>query len=96
MKGTRTGLQSRNITGDFIGPGAILEVTFPNPFDASTYLAWLRVNGLENGPRSDSDDVLRLHPRWGESSPSLRVEAASPAAKLAQGGLQAQNVAPIR
>ena len=49
MKGTRTGLQSRNITGYSIGPGAIFEVTFPNPFDALTYLAWLRLNGLKTG-----------------------------------------------
>jgi hypothetical protein len=42
-----------------------LEVTFPNPFDALTYLAWLRLNGLENVPRSDSDDVPSLAPAVG-------------------------------
>ena len=65
MKGTRTGLQSRNITGVSIGARRDLEVTFPNPFDALTYLAWLRLNGLENGPRSDSDDVPSLAPAVG-------------------------------
>jgi len=32
-----------------------LQVTFPNPFDASTYLSWLRGQGLEHGRRVTHD-----------------------------------------